>query len=135
MLKDKFKKGFTLNKKGISASVESAGMFLVITLMMGLVLQVSIWSLAQITVKSAAYEAARGGAKIGLIQSETRAKTIAKEYGNGVIGFWNPSISASANSKSGEITVIITQKIPIISKIFPQATVKGISKEIIEEIA
>lgn len=133
MLKNKIKKIFRLNKKGVSASVESAGMFLVIALMMGLVLQVTIWSLAQITVKSAAYEAARGGAKVGKVYAKTRAETIAKEYGKGILGFWEPSIEA--NSDSGEITVIVIQKIPVISKIFPQATVQGISKETIEEIA
>ncbi|NMA58536.1 TadE family protein [Clostridium cochlearium] len=135
MLKNKIKKIFRLNKKGVSASVESAGMFLVIALMMGLVLQVTIWSLAQITVKSAAYEAARGGAKVGKVYAKTRAETIAKEYGKGILGFWEPSIEANSDSDSGEITVIVIQKIPVISKIFPQATVQGISKETIEEIA
>lgn len=122
-----------LNKKGISASVESAGMFLVIALMMALVLQVSIWSLTQITVKAAAYESARGGSKVGIEGAYSRATDIANSYGEGVVNFWNPELIISTSN--GELIVEINQKIPVVSKLFPQATVRGVSREVIEEIA
>ncbi|WP_279145563.1 MULTISPECIES: TadE family protein [Clostridium] len=126
-------KQIRLNKKGISATIESAGMFLVIALMIALVMQVSMWSLTQITVKAAAYEAARGGAKVGRDDAEMRANEIGHQYAQGILGFWNPDVNARPEGK--DIKVTITQKVPVISKLFPQTTVTGVSKEIIEEEA
>lgn len=125
------KKDLKLNKKGISVLVESAGMFFLIAMIMGLVLQVTVWSMAQITVKGAAYEAARGGSKVGKTGCVARSKIIATQYGGG-LAFWDPKITVTLTA---QVTVTVTQKVPIIGSLFPQITVQGVSKQIVEEIA
>jgi len=121
-----------LNKKGISATIENAGMMLIVVLALVIVLQVSYFALTFLTVKGAAYEAARGGSKVGVVYARDKATTIANDYGKDVLKTWSPNVKISI---SDEIYVEVTQNVPIISKLFKGVKVKAVGRQVIEEIA
>lgn len=124
-----------LNKKGVSGTIESAGMFFILILVLALTLQISAFCSTRQVVMSASYEAARAGAKAGPQLCNSVARSRAKEYGEGIVSDWSPNISVSSENKpGGKITVTITSKVPIVSHIFSQAKFTSKSIQVIDEL-
>ena len=125
-----------LNKKGVSGTVEAAGMLFIFALLVGLVVQIMMFSTAQNVVISTAAEGARAGSRVGPSRCHNVAKQTVNSYGAGLLNNWskNSTVTTSGGSIGNEFKVTVSYKVPSIAILFPSQTVTGSGSQIVEEV-